>query len=299
MKIVDFISILLPRFNKSTIMDDVRITQKELSDGSIPAYTEAALYFKSNKFKSDKAKDLNNIFYRNFDKKTTEKNFVLEITKALPNVLANLNIVNEKLEDTLEADVIKDGMSAVKTILVRAADQISFISRHSVNLLTLVYAEETNVLHDEGAPDSFQLTPMQIKTINKDLPTFASLLAVYSEKPEEFAKKLLAVPDIIVNSKNYSTVSSAFKESDIDPFGTGLLVGFDNNPIYRIRMLYAEWQADRYAAFKDKKRMLELRLLNLKNANSGKADMQVEKEIDYLQSRIDTLEYKMAKIEGV
>jgi hypothetical protein len=47
----------------------------------------------------------------------------------------------------------------------------------------------------------------------------------------------------------------------------------------------------------NKKRLLELRLLNLKSLQDDSPDPSIEKEIVYLQNRIEGIEYKMHQME--
>jgi hypothetical protein len=62
-------------------------------------------------------------------------------------------------------------------------------------------------------------------------------------------------------------------------------------------MVVAEWQSNRYKANKDKKKTLELRLLHLKLQNEGKDDPKIEKEINYIQGRVDKIERYLKDVE--
>jgi hypothetical protein len=69
------------------------------------------------------------------------------------------------------------------------------------------------------------------------------------------------------------------------------------NPIYHLRSILAEWQAKRYKYNKERKALLELRLLQLNMKNSNTSDPKVQKEIEYIQSRVDDLGMYISSVE--
>jgi hypothetical protein len=76
-----------------------------------------------------------------------------------------------------------------------------------------------------------------------------------------------------------------------------MLQGFEMNPIYHFRLMIAEWQANRYKSYKEKKKLLEVKLLRLRLLREGKRDPKLDKEIDYIESLVGKLEYSMSKME--
>jgi hypothetical protein len=54
-------------------------------------------------------------------------------------------------------------------------------------------------------------------------------------------------------------------------------------------MQYAEWQVKRYNERREEKRQVELRLLDLKNADRGTFDPKLEEKIEYNESRLQDL----------
>lgn len=297
-KIIDFIKSLLPRIGKDQILEDLRVTSSELDQLVIPNYEQAAAYFKIEKTKSDEVKSLSEDFYQKFDKGSVVKqtSIIGEVAVRLGFIKANLAYVQSQIETILERDVISEGLTAKKAILIRAANQISFVSRFSSDLLNYVYVAEA-IKVDAGIEESMKLSPAAKKHIEKNIKVFAWLLSDYGIHSKEFEKIYTAVPDIVVSSRNEASIVGLFKEQDIDPFSSPFVLGFTGNPIYHVRLLFAEWQASRYKANKDKKKMLELRLLHLKLINEKKNDPKLEAEINYIQNRIDKVERYMRDVE--
>jgi hypothetical protein len=63
-------------------------------------------------------------------------------------------------------------------------------------------------------------------------------------------------------------------------------------------MAIANYQIERYNSNKEKKKVLELRLLHLRLLNDGKNDPKIEKEINYIQRRVDSLDRKIKDSEA-
>lgn len=298
MKIISYVKALLPRVEKDKIIEDLRVTATELDQVVLPNFRQAGDFFRTAKFQSGDTKDLSDIFYRKIDLNGVPKqtNFIVDCAHRLAYARDNLNYVQDQIEALMERDVINEGLTAKKAILMRASEHISFLSRFSVDLLNLVYTYEATEA-DANVEESMRLAPAVIKHVETNFTTFAQLLGDYGVPTRDFEKVVGKVPDVVISSKTENSIVGVYKEKDIDPFVSSYIQGFVGNPIYHIRLAVAEWQAGRYKASKDKKRVLELRLLHLKLSQEKKNDPKVEQEILYIQSRIDRMERYQREVE--
>ena len=295
MEILNFIKALLPRLDRNDILEDIRITKAELDNGVIPNYGEASRYFNDNKIKSAVIKDMSTSYYKVATTKRKENTFVQNINVSFGNIKDNLTFIETELENVLEKDIIADGLTAKKTVLVRAAEHISFITRYSMDLLNYIYNNESIAYGTEIA-SGFAISEKISRDLEKNFNTYVRLLNIYAVANKDFVGKYKNIPEVVINATNFGVVTSTFKERDIDPYN-GLVQHFEANPIYHFRLMIAGWQDARYTAFKDKKRMLELNLMNLRMQQDKTPDPKVEKEIIYLQDRIETIAFKMHKME--
>lgn len=297
MKIVNFIKSLLPHLDKEDVMEDIDNTKAELITGVIPTYQSASIYFKASGIKSDSNLDIQKVFYRNYEIKARGKksSMVEDISVALANVKINLDYLADQTENLFSRDIIKDGLTIRKAILLRGVEHMCFISRYAVDLLNLIYINEAKSVNSE-LTEGFSASDRTAKITEKNLFIFARLLYWYSQDLEKFKATLARGKEAILNDETTQSVVALYNEEEVDPIASGLVNEFEGNPIYHIRLVIAEWQADRYKSFKDKKKMLELRLLHLKSMESG-TDPKLEKEIEYIQDRITSIEYKMSKME--
>lgn len=297
MNLLQFIKTLIPHVSKTDILEDIRVTKGELEQVTIPTVAQAASYFKLNKLVSEENKSLFNVFSRNYTngKITASLSFATLIEEDLKTVLKNLLYIEKAATELFTEDVVTEGMSLKKAIVLRALDQIVFISRFTIDLITYVYYEESKAV--SGDQETLDITPAVKARVSKYISIYARLLSVYGNKKFVIEKRLDNLPDVILSDKTSEALVSTYGEHELDPISEINVLGFDGNPIYHIGLLIAEWQADRYKSMKDKKKMLELRLLYLNMQTENKADPRVEKEIEYIQSRIDKIEYKMAKMQ--
>ena len=144
MKLYDFAKRLLPSLEKNRVVEDLRVTVAELENSVVPNYSQGSEFFKLNKVKSDALKDMSDIFYRNLtDKSSKQSSMIADIYKRLPNLIENTKRIQQLVESELERDMIREGLTASKIAIIRAAESISFISGYALDLLNYAYVQET------------------------------------------------------------------------------------------------------------------------------------------------------------
>lgn len=297
-QILDYIKKLNPVLDKEQILEDIRITKSELDTIVIPSFKDGSDALKTIKLKSKANQELSLKFYENFDLQhgTKQATFINEIARRLPYLRENLDYIEEQIEEMLEDQVITSGVTAKKLMFIKAAECVSIISRMSSDVLTMVYNNETQEL-DGSQTELIELPPAIIKKVNSHIGFYAMLVSRYGIPNKDFSKVLSGVPDVVVNEKTFNSLKSVYSEKELDPISSGYLAQFKHSPIYAIRLMFAEWQTGRYNSAKDKKKSLELRLLNLQMTQDKKQDAKIQKEILYLQNRINKLEKYMAEVE--
>lgn len=290
----DYIKSLLPRLRKDDILEDLRITKGEL-ESSKGMYALASAELTAIKWSYGELVDLTKVFYRNYKSSVGKgKNVTDDIAKALPNVLVNLGFINDQIEKIIGEDVLNADLSAKKAILIRSCEYLAFISKYSYDFL--LYAVSSEAVAKKTATD-VPMSEAKLQFVKNNILQFSTLLTVYSKTPDKFKEDFNNIPDVIVSGDNVSTVASVFSNGALDPYGSVLQKGFIGSPIYHIRLIFAEWQADRYKVCKDKRQMLELRVMQLKLLQEDLNDPSLERQIEYLQGRIDKLDRKLADME--
>ena len=298
MKLFEYISKLLFNTKKADVSEDLRITAVELDNIAMPSYRAANEHFKVNKLSSKEAKKIADQFYdslRNL-KGPKQASLAGDIERRLAFVKDVAEYLGTQVDKLMESNSVREGLTAKKAILIRAAESVSFISRYSIDLLNYLYSVEA-IDNDRQADDTLRLAPDTIAFVQRNISRFAALLSDYGIPLDDFKKIIGEVPDVFVNKDTVGAIVSGLDEKSVDPFNGSLMSGFVGNPIYHFRLVIAVWQDKRYKANKEKKAMLELRLLHLQMQQEKKNSPELEDQIAYNRARVDKIEREMRYVE--
>lgn len=301
MKIFEYISSLLPKVEKDTILFDIRATKEELVNIVKPTYDNASTYFRDHKFVSDEVKALDTKFYQNFNrgKFGSQANFISEIASRIDNLIDSVTSIETSVEKNLERLTIKEGISAKRALVMRSSEEVSFLSRYAIDLLNYVYRAEGAAIAKKNKEefDDTPVSPGEKKHIDNHFVVFAKNLSAFSNDPKKVKEAFDRMPDVVISDQTEDTILSFVSAKDLDPIGTQAMSGFTYNPIYHFRMVIAEWQTNRYNASREKKRELELRLIHLEMLADKVNDPKIEREISYIRQRVSKIERKMREEE--
>lgn len=296
MKIANYLQSLLPSFGKDRVIDDCRLTRTEIKDITHPSFEAALPVFKTWKFKSDTIKNHSATFDR-MVKKAKPGNMVVAIEAAFKPMLENLDAAQDLIAKTYNEDVAGAGLTYLKANLLQFVECIGFVAKYARKFLLYIYICETAEFGaDGGTLLGESLSKAEIQWLESNFVSFCTALNIASGNPAHVRKSIEEVPDILVTSENISTLGATVGESKLDPFQMKLIPIW-MNPIYHVGMFVAEWQADRYKASKEEAKLIELRKLNLIKLTEGKPDAHIQREIAYMETRIQGINYKIAQME--
>ena len=297
MSIFNFVQKLLPRIERSTVAEDLRTTEKECLNVVMPSWAAAEAYFKLNKASSAEAQDFSDLFYRNFDLRRAMKapSFISDIARRMPTLHENIVLLQTALDDFLEKDIIADGLTVRSAFVVRAASNVSLVTRYAMALLNYLYTVEAKH-HDVSLEPGLEICKAEMKYVDQNFTRFVKLFSEYTIPSKDFKKLLGEIPEVFVNQQAAKAVQGVYGKS-LDPFDQYGVSGFVGNPIYRVRLLIAKWQNDRYESAKAKKQQLELRLLYLQMQKDETTDPVVVNEIKRLQDRIEGYDKYLREVE--
>jgi len=300
--IVQFIKRLLPTYRKSEFVEDIRTSKEYIEEVAIPAYTSLEDAYKVSAFNSKEVDDVIKVFYKNLqidskDIRLTKKNIATDIKILLGNVAINADYCEKELDRILSDAVVSYTLTIYKSFLLRSVGHFSYISKFSTDLINYIYVKEVNNYKNAKYEDGFNIPKKKEQDITKNIWIFAKLLSVYGLPNNEFKDLVSNVPDIVILKEEAEKAVSMHNIAQVEPLAA-IPDNFIGSPIYALRVAYATWQAERYKELKDKKKLLELRYLHYKLLQEqGEGDAMTEKEIMYLQKRINEIDYKLAKME--
>ena len=147
------------------------------------------------------------------------------------------------------------------------------------------------VIDDKNA----NISKAKIEAVNSGGPAFISHIEYYSTDYTKRIKELAKVSGKVITPDNdlLSTVLA----------NTGIVIkppvasGFIGNPIYHIGMWWVDRGIKQYEANIEKKKLLELKLLELKLRARDESNPSIAKQIEYYEDKIARLEEAIAEYE--
>lgn len=301
LNIAGFIKKLLPSFSKSDLETDMEISLEAISTVN-DIYTSLEEVHRVAPPSSPECTSVIKEFYKEIGhvkhkvKLSPNKNFAADVLTLFKNVKTNGDYLFKEISDAVNDVVISQALTAYKANLLRSVGHYYFMTKFALDLSNFFYVCEA----ENGGMDlnkDYKLNKKQKEFITKNMWIFARMLALYGENHDVFKARLEDINEIMLPKDEVDNVIEVYNADKIDLFNN-LPAGFIGSPIYSVRLIFAQWEADRYRELKDKKKLLELRYLHMKlMRENGQSDANMEKEIEHLQRRITDIDYKLAKIE--
>lgn len=318
--IIDYIKSLLGIVEKDQVLDDLGQTKSsinfflKLMSGNEAEYSYKAdgkimstfLLFSDNKHPL--YKKYCSDFYRYYKPKGFKKlnDLPKDLTMIFSRILENIELLEEELQKQLEQNTVKNGITIKKAVLIRCCDELAYVVKYtyelwgfmSWTLLQYMYEKNEGSIKDKISEHSQDMSgDFNIAMVQKEVMNYVSLINTYTVAKDTLYQLLNDAPDVIVNENTEESLVKAYGNTRLDPLVTPLARGFIGSPIYHVRLSIAEWQAKQYKLMKDKRIMLELRLNQIANLKNDTLDPKLDKEMQYVQNRIERLEYELHQME--
>jgi hypothetical protein len=294
MIIVDYVASLLPALQRSQIEEDLRLLKEELGDGTLPPYDKATAYFDTVPFRSKPVLAYEKLFQREVKPPRQYGGFfVRSINKTLINTQSLLALLEQSMLTTFGKHTASGVITYSKANQLRLVELLYFTYRYARKLLLwTVYQEMSNASLIYGKP----LNTVEEAWLVSHQRAFFKALTVLHLKPEELKHKLESIPDLEVIPEEAAVAEQTQSAQKLDVFSTQL-IPIKLNPIYHIRMAVVEFQVARHQVAMEEARLLEYRLLVMKEALDGRRDAKLEQQIEYTENRLKKLKYKLKQFD--
>lgn len=301
LNLLNFVKKILPSYEKNELLLNLEISLKQFKNIR-EVYSNLQEVLRVTKFNSKRNKDILDKFYKELKedkisvKLSPSKNLGEDILNIFKNIENNGKLLYRKIDDDLNDIIISEAISNLKAIYLRSIAHYEFMTTYALKFANYLYITEIVDMNLE-VENNYKLNKKQIEYIEKNIWIFARLIASYSVSTDKLEKEFAELEDIVIIKDKTEEIEELHKSNKID-FINDLPANFIGSPIYSIRLAIATWQAERYKAMKDEKKLLELRHLHYKMLKeNGNSDPAIEKEIGYLQKKITDLDYKISKME--
>lgn len=275
---------------KNDVLEHINVTMLSLNNEVIPMVDELLkLFDNKNNLSMERLPELSNLNRDTFKSKDI-KSFV----NSIYNTLKNLNsisgefigVVDKEIPDLLGRDVCTIKQAYILNIITN----ITNFTLYSADIVLYIINLIDNKINDTTLPYiKFKL--MEIRT---DISKYGKLLMLFKDSKtliSEIGK--LSKDRLLVDSIDNGTINmiSSFNKSKIP------LVMFIGNPIYHVKMWLVDRTINKYEILKEKKKLTELKILELKARQAGENDPKIRKAIEYHEDKLEAIEYKIRKIE--
>ena len=292
MNFYNFIVSLFPTFKRDDILDAAIGTRKSIMEHSLTAYQSADDIWGKNPFTSKEVKALEKQ-YKSDVGISARQSMIGDILFALQNSLKVLDYVVQKGKVIYSDNEASAGLTFQKATILRVVAVSDFVNKYSLDLLNYIYVYETK--DTAGGKDTEGISKAEEDMVISQFNDFCIAIRVLKVNMESLEKSLSELPDATVSEMTEKTFISTMGAKKIDPLN---LRGFSvrKNPFFMFGMLEAEKQEKKYKAKKEMLELIQLRLMNLQKIRDKKQDASLDKEIEYYQARVTSLNHEIEKM---
>jgi hypothetical protein len=293
MNLLSYIKGLLPSFSKNAITESCQMSQASIREHTLPAYVSAEQLFKGQKFKSKQMQDFSAVFAKSAGKGSA--NMVSTIKDRLENTLLILNLVSQNagtIYSEVEANI---ALTYVKLTYLRLVESAEFANTYARKFLNYAYVLET-AQAEEHVSVQRALAPAEVLWLENGFLDFCACMKTLGMDTKAIELAVSGMPDAGITEMTERILPSTMGLSKVDPFQMRHLSAAVN-PFYYFGMLSAERQAKRYKGAKEELELLQLRKLNLEKLHDKVQDAKLQKEIDYLENRVSSLNFEINKMQ--
>jgi len=237
--------------------------------------------------------------------------YFTNIKKAIKQYLALLPDIRSKVENFPESfEVDEDDLNTTSLLFLidtgiflnnDLADIISYVidvvyskKRKGTDLMeeySMLYKDIAMKIRELNNIVNFILRGNPEEIIEK-IGNFPVEKQGFFSKIKAFLGKFLRKEVGITNNVNVGFLSDKIKiVTDSDNLPTTNFVG---NPIYHFRKFLVDLELKKLESLKDRKRLLELKLAELKQQQAGKPnDPKLQKQIEYYEKKLEQVEHKI------
>lgn len=293
MDIKDFVESISPNFERSRMIEDIEMMRDSVASTITPTLKKLEKIMSGQPFKSKAATDLHGLIGANVSV-LRNRTVVQQLTAITGTIADNLAYMEQQVPVMFAKDVTRETLTYRKSAFL----QVLALSRFALDYTTRVlgYILESEIAVRTKGDATARYAKPELDALAQQLHPFAEAVATLYVPRQEFVHKLDNVPEITFDPARFSVVSQTVGLRNLSPF-KGNLIATRLNPIYKARMMFAEWQVKRYKAKKEEQRALELRCLALAEALQGKQDAGLQQELDYTTGRLQSLNHELHQLE--
>jgi len=293
MSMIEYVKSLLPTFGQDRLVDDLSRLRAELHELVLPSLEQAEKAFHGKKFKSKLAKDVEHTLQGRFKDHSRGDLFQI-LTDILKDAPGKVDALEKLVEECFAKDVVKEAITYRKASILKYTEVMSFALHYTVRMALRIIAAETNAAAG-GSDEDATLSAAERQFLDDKYIAWLDALVVLDRPTADLDPFIMAIPDVTASVESAPAVEAMVEARTLDPMKLNM-ISPSWNPIYHVRSYLAEIQVASINRAKEERKLVELRLHELKLKQQGQNDARVEKQIELVEERLKKIDFKIAKL---
>lgn len=296
MKILEFIKGLIPTFSKNEVKNKIRVLISRIEEYTIHSCTLASQVEngvdvrKSPSYSIFAANPKNKRELEQLYRLTPARfpNDLLSIIVfALRNSSTALSESQANLEARLPDLIHTEGVTYATANVLRFVDIVDFTNSYA--------SKFCYVLSMEAATPTFKVTPAERKYLEENATAFIEALKMLVTERGTLVATLFSAKEVLVEET--SSVGGPLPTQDTDPLRMSLIPVM--TPVFgRIGMAIVDWEIRRAEKLQLERRAVEHAMERARQNEAGIPDARAEKIMYGWARELETIERKIARLEG-
>jgi len=243
-----------------------------IADGDLKAV-------KDNKF-------LNNIRKLVKVRSKDNKDFLTNVKSIFKAIQAEEKHIRDLINKDLNDYVTEAGSTARDITIVKLITDIGSLTFYTMDLCYFLIVDTKDT----------SIPKRRLEDVREGVDSYISIVNTFNKNFDKYVKEIAKVADQVISMDgNPSMMDSILKSRG--KFLSLPFSGFNGNPIYHIRMWLVDQEIERYELLKEKKKVIELKLLDLKLEAQNEKNPKLKTQIEYYEEKISKIEYNIKDIE--
>lgn len=212
------------------------------------------------------------------------------LTDVFNNMSTTLPYIRGEVDKSFGREFTNIGLTFAKGNLIQfgeVADFTVYYARVLINYLT-----SNELMRLNGRTRDENLPVGDEEYLNANAPVFANAMKIMAYPVKDLKDQLRKIPDMVASEETEGSAKIMVGAGALDPLGFASLP-FPISIIYHMRLGMAEKQAEELEAIKAEAKMVEYRILLIKQRQAGgQGDAAVERELVIQEDRLFMLRKK-------
>ncbi|MDQ6990597.1 MAG: hypothetical protein Q9M11_02545 [Mariprofundaceae bacterium] len=270
---------------KSDLHDVVSATFTAISKNVIP--TLKAVSGSKEYFKTDKVYILANMGGSLGLRNSSPEEVIKDLTNFFKEVLAEEKSLTALIDKDISDKVFPALATAQELAIMKTISDVSSVTLYMLDMVYYIMADEDT-----------EYPKRKIEELQVSMPYFTTIVRAYINRFDKHVEDLHKVARTPIDTRAAGSLMDKLLSKQGKVVGMPVVNGFINNPIYHIRMWFVDRDIDKYESLKEKKKLIELKLLDIKMRANGKHDERLAKQVAYYEDKVSGIEYDLKDLSG-